>query len=115
MVGKYGVIHFKKGYYVYIGSALNGLDQRIQRHLSQNKKIHWHIDYFLPYTKIVHVFYKEGIRKEECKIARLFQKKFMSIPDFGCSDCCCKSHLFRGSLKQFLLTADALQMNTYLD
>jgi Uri superfamily endonuclease len=30
MVGKHRIIHFKKGYYVYVGSALNGLEQRIQ-------------------------------------------------------------------------------------
>ena len=38
---------FKKGYYVYIGSAMNSLVARINRHLSDNKKIHWHVDYLL--------------------------------------------------------------------
>lgn len=113
-IGRHGTIYFKKGYYVYIGSALNGLDQRIQRHLRKNKKIHWHIDYFLPYTKIINVFYKENIHKEECKIAQLFKKNYVNIPKFGCSDCCCKSHLFYGSLKQFLQTVKALEMKIYL-
>jgi len=113
-VGKLGVIYFKKGYYVYIGSASNGLQQRIQRHLRTYKKIHWHIDYFLPYTEIVNIFYKENTRKEECKIARLFKKNFINIPGFGCSDCSCKSHLFHGHLKELSQIANDLQMRTYL-
>ena len=36
-IGKLGKIHFKKGFYVYIGSALNGLEQRITRHLIKEK------------------------------------------------------------------------------
>ncbi len=44
MVGKHRLVHFQKGYYVYVGSALNGLEQRIERHLRKQKKIHWHID-----------------------------------------------------------------------
>lgn len=38
---------FKKGWYVYIGSAMNSLVPRIKRHLSDDKKMHWHIDYLL--------------------------------------------------------------------
>jgi Uri superfamily endonuclease len=100
MIGKQGVLLFQKGCYAYVGSAFNGLENRIQRHLRSQKKIHWHIDYFLPYTKIVAVFYKESNRKEECMIARMFEKQFIAIQGFGCSDCSCNSHLFYGSLAQ---------------
>ncbi|HWR26982.1 MAG TPA: GIY-YIG nuclease family protein, partial [Candidatus Thermoplasmatota archaeon] len=72
---------------------MNGLDQRIQRHLRTNKKTHWHIDYLLPSTEIVDIFYKENTRKEECRIAREFERNFTNISGFGCSDCTCKSHL----------------------
>jgi Uri superfamily endonuclease len=37
-VGKKGSINFKKGYYVYVGSALNSLETRLKRHLSSKKK-----------------------------------------------------------------------------
>jgi Uri superfamily endonuclease len=80
LVGKHGILHFKKGCYVYVGSALNGLEQRIQRHLSTNKKIHWHIDYLLPFTEIVEILYKENTRRGECAIARMFKKNFTNIP-----------------------------------
>ena len=96
-IGKLGNFNFKKGFYVYIGSALNGLEQRINRHLRNNKKIHWHIDYLLKYCNIIDVLYKENNLKEECSFAKNFEKKLDCIPNFGCSDCNCKSHLFYGS------------------
>ena len=37
-VGKIGELDFKKGYYVYVGSALNSIDGRIKRHLKIRKK-----------------------------------------------------------------------------
>ena len=46
-IGKLGKIDFMKGFYVYIGSAINGLEQRINRHLRKEKKLHWHIDFLL--------------------------------------------------------------------
>lgn len=95
-IGKLDKMHFKKGFYVYVGSALNGLEQRINRHLRKTKKKHWHIDYLLDFVEIVDVFYKENETKEECKIAKMLDKQLSSIPGFGCSDCRCRSHLFYG-------------------
>ena len=93
-VGKLGLINFNKGYYIYVGSALNGLEARINRHLRKNKKIYWHIDYLLKKAKVKEVFYKKGLKKEECVLAKEMGKHFMSVKDFGCSDCKCRSHLF---------------------
>ena len=113
MVGKQGLLHFKKGYYAYVGSALNGLDQRIQRHLKADKKIHWHIDYLLAFTEIVEIFYKENNRREECSIAQVLERNFTSIPGFGCSDCSCKSHLFFGSSEEITQVVTHLEMKLY--
>ena len=113
-VGKLGKIDFKKGFYIYAGSALNGLDQRIQRHLRKQKKTHWHIDYLLNHAKIVNVFYKQSEFKGECFIAKTLEKELSIIPDFGCSDCACKSHLFYGSLKTIKNAIVNLEMNQYL-
>jgi len=96
-IGKKGKIKFYKGYYIYIGSAVNGLEKRIQRHLRDDKKMHWHIDYLLKYAIIRDVFYKESRYKEECDIAKGLDKNLISIKGFGCSDCKCESHLFYGS------------------
>jgi len=96
-IGALGTIKFKKGLYCYVGSALNNLKKRVRRHLSKNKKLHWHIVYFLmnKNTSIKKVFYKQSNKKEECRIARFISKNSISsVPKFGCSDCNCKSHLF---------------------
>ena len=65
---KLGVINFKKGCYVYVGSAMNSLEARVKRHLSDNKKKHWHVDYFLlnENTEIKKVYTKESNEKLEC-------------------------------------------------
>jgi len=46
-IGKRGSINFRRGYYIYVGSALNSLESRLKRHLSHNKKLFWHVDYLL--------------------------------------------------------------------
>lgn len=112
-IGKLGEIDFKKGYCLYVGSALNGLEQRIQRHLRKDKITHWHIDYLLEYAKIVDVFYKEKDTREECFIAKKLDEKLPSIPGFGCSDCNCKSHLFYGKYDEIKNIIERLNMKSY--
>jgi len=113
LVGKQGLIHFQKGCYAYVGSAFNGVEQRVRRHLRKQKKKHWHIDYLLPYTRVIEVFYKESTQKEECTIAGLFEGAFSGIPGFGCSDCPCASHLFYGVSQDLSRKAVALSMTPY--
>ena len=89
------IIPFQKGFYCYIGSALNNLEKRIARHKSKKKKKHWHIDYFLEYGKIVDVIMIKSSRKIECKVSKKVGKKADSfVKGFGCSDCSCSSHLY---------------------
>jgi Uri superfamily endonuclease len=95
IIGKLGEIKFRKGFYAYVGSALNGLEKRIERHLrKRKKKMHWHIDYFLKKATVKEVFYVESKTREECNIVQKLAKKFSGIKKFGCSDCNCESHLF---------------------
>ena len=112
-IGRLGKISFKKGFYTYIGSALNGLDQRIKRHIRKDKKVHWHIDFFLKYGKVIEVFYKEGQVSKECNIAKIFNEKLLSIPKFGSSDCRCMSHLFYGELALIRDLIKQINMNKY--
>ena len=114
IVGKLGELEFAKSYYVYVGSALNGLEQRIKRHLRSNKKTHWHIDYILEHATISDVFYKENDTREECVIAKKFDGRLHSIPGFGCSDCKCKSHLFYGTYNEIKQVIDRLNMKSYI-
>ena len=96
-IGSLEKIKFDKGNYAYVGSAQNNLEKRIGRHMIKNKKKFWHIDYLLSnkLTKITKIFYKKSGKLEECRIAKKLSKTGSLIPSFGCSDCNCKSHLFR--------------------
>jgi len=93
-IGSLGVLDFKAGYYVYVGSAMNSLKSRIKRHLRKGKKIFWHIDYLLEKAHVVDVFYGETNKRVECSLAEEISGHLNSIKKFGSSDCRCISHLF---------------------
>ena len=88
-------VKFKKGYYVYIGSAMNSIIPRLKRHLSDEKKMHWHIDYFLKNenSDIREILFTDSEKRIECELARRIAKDGLKIEGFGCSDCGCNSHL----------------------
>lgn len=92
-IGKLGKIKFKKGHYVYVGSAMNSLNARINRHLSDEKKLHWHVDYLLKNAEITQIIYNEN-KKVECELSQFLSSKTKGIEGFGCSDCDCNSHLY---------------------
>lgn len=78
-----------------VGRALNGLEERINRHFRRNKRNFWHIDYLLEYSKIFGIIYGLTSHGEsECKIAFYLVKKFKSVRNFDSSNCRCRSHLF---------------------
>ena len=54
-IGALGELNFRGGYYIYVGSALSGLRQRVGRHMRPEKNVHWHIDYLLRRAAIVDV------------------------------------------------------------
>lgn len=109
-VGKKGKTFFSKGHYVYVGSAMNGIQQRIQRHASNKKKIHWHIDFLLEKATIIDAYYKLSTVKEECEIARRFFHTLDHVKNFGCTDCSCDSHLFTGDKEMILSIVNNLQL-----
>lgn len=91
---KLGKVTFNKGCYVYVGSAMNSLKARINRHLSNEKRLHWHIDYLLENAEITDVMFNESSRKIECDLSQYLAAKTTGVEDFGCSDCNCESHLY---------------------
>ena len=98
-IGKLGIIAFRKGCYIYVGSAPSYkgyYTPRIERHFRKKKKLFWDIDYLLKKAKIIDVKYS---RLSECAAAKKLAKKYESVKGFGCSDCSCGSHLFH--LKNF--------------
>jgi len=100
-VGALGLMAFPRGLYVYIGSALNGFEPRILRHVDASygahKISHWHIDFLLrmPEVHIESVYLRVTDERVECTLAREVSSRGEPVRSFGCSDCRCKSHLFR--------------------
>lgn len=94
-IGKLGKIKFKKGFYIYIGKAMNNLTKRIERHLRRNKKKRWHIDYLIDYLDNLKPIPIRTFKNLECLLSRDIKKIANSfIENFGCSDCQCDSHLY---------------------
>ena len=96
-IGALGRVLFQKGFYIYCGSAFNGIEHRIARHARSKKKKHWHIDYLLSgkYVKLQRAFYVQSPERKECVFAKKLVKKHSAVNGFGCSDCKCKSHLIK--------------------
>ena len=86
-VGARRVMEFPAGEYFYVGRAGRGLKARLDRHASDDKKAHWHIDYLLldPGTELVswEVFPGQGDR--ECELVKelLQQKRAVPVEGFG--------------------------------
>jgi sugar fermentation stimulation protein A len=94
-IGALGVLTFKPGWYVYVGSALNGLSARVARHLRLRKRKRWHIDYLRPAAERVSAFLLPSRRDRECALARKLRRiSNGQVAQFGSSDCACPSHLF---------------------
>ena len=95
-IGKLGRFTFPAGHYLYFGSAMNGLRARISRHLRNEKRLHWHIDYFLQQATIIDIWRVESEERLECRLcleATRLHGAITPIKGFGSSDCRCTSHL----------------------
>jgi len=86
---------FESGWYIYVGSAMNSLKKRIERHLMVKKKLKWHIDYLIPHLEMKKSIPIQSSEKIECEISRDLEKiSYGFINGFGSSDCKCHSHLY---------------------
>ena len=98
-VGKLGKFTIYKGYYIYTGSAMRNLEQRVARHKRKNKILKWHIDYLLAsrYCKIIRIdIFPSEVREECIRNMELIDlpNTYIPIKGFGSSDCSnCPSHL----------------------
>ena len=91
-IGKLGELLFRKGWYVYVGSANSGI-WRIRRHFRREKKLRWHIDYLASVFPPA-LAYAGHFRFPECSLARrIAEHGEMIHKGFGSSDTECFSHL----------------------
>jgi Uri superfamily endonuclease len=96
-VAKLAETYFSSGGYLYVGRAKRGLKKRLERHLRKDKKLFWHIDYFLRKAEVMDVWIKLN-SFDECRVVSQIRKFIENsvIPQkkFGASDCRCPGHLF---------------------
>lgn len=100
-VGRLGLCRFPAGRYIYTGSAKRNLEARIARHLSREKRLHWHIDYLLLHPAVI-VADVRRFYDGECELNR-HTPGDIPVAGFGASDCRagCGSHLkFLDSMDQ---------------
>jgi sugar fermentation stimulation protein A len=94
-VGSIGDLKFRKGFYLYVGSAKKDLTRRINRHRSERKNLFWHIDYLREHAEFHAALPIRASADLECEIAASMSKiADWWVDDFGSSDCSCESHLF---------------------
>ncbi|MGQ9615193.1 MAG: DNA/RNA nuclease SfsA [Spirochaetota bacterium] len=94
-IGRLGNRFFPRGFYLYAGSARNGLEARLARHRHKRKTLFWHIDYLrdtLPLKAILPIRTPSDV---ECMIAKNLSRVSSVVHGFGSSDCSCEGHLFR--------------------
>jgi len=110
-IGKLGLLQLRRGFYVYIGSALGpgGVRARLAHHRKLSLRPHWHIDYLRPHTCLDWIWYSHDRIRREHRWARIVSGlRGASVPlaGFGSSDCRCKTHLFffakRPSFSEFV-------------
>ncbi|MCP4149441.1 MAG: DUF123 domain-containing protein, partial [bacterium] len=95
-IGALGERDFPEGYYVYVGSAMNGLESRIKRHLGKRKTTRWHLDYISPHCmKMVKTFPIRRSDSMEKPLAHGLKAICDNyVPGFGSSDTDLPSHFF---------------------
>jgi sugar fermentation stimulation protein A len=95
-IGRKGELRFfRKGFYLYVGSAMANLTSRIERHLRLRKRFHWHIDWLRSVARVHAALPIRASVRLECDLAdALSRAADWSVPGFGSSDCGCDTHLF---------------------
>ncbi len=100
IIGALGSFPFAAGWYAYVGSAGQHLEQRVGRHLRGPARVRWHIDYLRclpPVEPIGAVLVTDG-RVTECSLSHRVGRAtggVAPVPGFGASDCRrCSAHLW---------------------
>lgn len=95
-VGRLGAFAFPAGWYVYAGSALGGLRQRVARHRHPSLVRRWHVDYLRAVAPVREALTFPGRERRECALAAAmltWPGAAVPAPRFGASDCGCSTHL----------------------
>ncbi len=89
--------YFRPGYFVYLGSAMRNLRQRVHRHQDFSDGMHrnhWHIDSLLEHGSVIASFVLPSAQRHEESLSQRLSKSFRVVPGFGASDLGVDSNLF---------------------
>jgi Uri superfamily endonuclease len=118
-VGRLGTFTFERGDYVYVGSAFGpgGLRSRLERHLRQRKRKHWHIDVLLAHAQVRGIIYataREPLEHRWSQAASQMPGATVPVKGFGAGDCHerCAAHLIRLDPKTPYCTTTVPAMST---
>lgn len=87
----------KKGYYIYVGSAMNSLEKRVARHFRENKRLHWHIDFLLQKAQLLSAYLIPSGERIEETLSQIVGEVFQGVEGFGASDISVKTNLYYSS------------------
>ncbi len=87
--------YIEAGLYVYVGSALNNLEKRIERHLRKEKKKHWHIDFLVEKAQVIKVLKIISEERLEERISKYFCQLYRVVSKFGSTDLKTCGNLFK--------------------
>ena len=94
--GRLGRCRLAAGWYVYVGSPKRNLTARLTRHLRNEKRKRWHIDYLRAEAHVHQVWLWPWTEGAECRTnGRIQALSGANVPwkGFGSSDCNCLAHL----------------------
>lgn len=103
-IGAIGTRTFKRGFYVYFGTAHGGggVCKRVGRHarlLGDNKKRKWNVDYFREHATLVEVWFSHAPAEFECRWSKAFSRLSISsvpVKKMGGWDCkTCPAHFYK--------------------
>lgn len=94
-VGSLGRRLYRKGWYVYTGSARRALSKRLDRHLHARKVHHWHVDFLRAACDAARGLPIRAPAAGECDLAADLRGIAELVEGFGSTDCGCPGHLVR--------------------
>ena len=85
----------RRGYYVYVGSAMNSLEKRVTRHFSREKRLHWHIDYLIEEAQLLRAYLVPNEERLEERLSMEVSGFGEPVHGFGAGDVKVSTNLYR--------------------
>jgi Uri superfamily endonuclease len=117
-IGRLGKIRLRRGWYVYVGSALaekTGVLRRVGRHADLMRPKQWNIDFAKPYLRLLEIWFTHDPARRECTWSAAvggLPGAEVHLKEFGGRDCRagCPAHFYYFAERP---TLDAFKQRLY--